>query len=100
MISAMKELDPTMAQREVAAIIGWTPETFSRHKKRLIAFEGFPAPLPSGLYWRASVMRWLETYGDKKAAATASALGKSIASIRVHDDRQALIAKYVGSNAA
>jgi hypothetical protein len=91
---------PTMEQREVAALIGWMPDTFSRHKKRLIATEGFPAQLPSGLYWRASVMRWLETYGDKKAAAIASAQGKSIASIRVHADRQALTEKYVGSNAA
>lgn len=92
--------DQLLKGKEVAALIGWTPETFSRHKKRLIATEGFPAPLPSRLYWRAAVMRWIETYGDKKAAATASALGKSIASIRVHDDRQALTAKYVGSNAA
>ncbi|MFC0809093.1 hypothetical protein ACFHWW_27245 [Ensifer sp. P24N7] len=92
--------DQLLKGKEVASLLGWTPETFSRHKKRLIATEGFPAPLPSQYYWRSSVMRWLETYGDKKAAATASALGKSIASIRVHDDRQALTEKYVGSNAA
>ncbi|RVK75450.1 hypothetical protein CN154_15210 [Sinorhizobium meliloti] len=92
--------DQLLKSKEVASLLGWTPETFSRHKKRLIATEGFPAPLPSRRYWRAAVMRWIDTYGDKKAAAIASVHGKSIASIRVHDDRQALTEKYVGSNAA
>lgn len=92
--------DQLLKGHQVAALIGWTPETFSRHKKRLIASEGFPSPLPSRFYWRSAVMRWIDTYGDRKTAATASALGKSIASIRVHDDRQKLTEKYVGSNAA
>lgn len=91
---------PTMRAKEVAALLGWTPPTFSRHKNRLISSEGFPAPLPSGLYWRSSVMRWFETYGEKKAAATVNALRNSIASLRIHDDRQNLEAKYVARNAA
>ncbi|CDZ67659.1 Hypothetical protein NGAL_HAMBI2605_59400 [Neorhizobium galegae bv. orientalis] len=91
---------PTMPAKEVAALIGWTPETFSRHKKKLIASEAFPAPLPSGLYWRESVMRWVETYGQKKAEAAARALTIGIASLRVHGDRESLEAKYVARNAA
>ena len=92
--------DRLLLGKEVAPLIGWTPETFSRHKQRLIREEAFPAPLPSGRYWLSSVLRWLDTYGERKSAAIASAQNKSIASVRVHSDRASLEAKYVGSNAA
>lgn len=92
--------DQLLKGHQVAALIGWTPETFSRHKKRLIASEGFPSPLPSRFYWRSAVLRWIETYGDNKTAAIAQAQGKSIASARVHEDRRTLTEKYVARNAA
>lgn len=91
---------PTMEAKEVAALLGWTPETFSRRKKELIAQHGMPAPLPSRLYWRASVMRWFETYGEKRAASLVDGLRKSIASLRIDNDKARLEAKYVARNAA
>jgi len=92
--------DELLKGKDVALLIGCSPETFSRKKPQLIAEEGFPSPLPTGRYWRSAIIRWLDTYGDRKTAALASAQIESIASIRVHDDRLALTAKYVGANAA
>jgi hypothetical protein len=94
------KIHPTMEAREVAALLGWKPGTFSRHKSRLIAEEAMPAPLPGGLYARSAVMRWLDTYADRKAEAAAKMHATVIASLTVHGDRSRLEEKYVARNAA
>lgn len=63
--------------REMAALLGYTPDYFSRIVPDLIANHGMPHPLPSSrrrarIWSRAAVLRWLDTYADMRARAVAT----------------------------
>lgn len=94
------DTQPFMTAREVAALLGYTDQTFSRYKRRLIAEEGLPCPVPGGRFNRAAVLRWHETYADRKAKAEAEATGRTVASLRIGEARSRLEEKYVARNAA
>jgi prophage antirepressor-like protein len=94
------ELQPWMTAAEVAALLGYTPQTFSRYKRRLIAEEALPRPVPGGRFNRTAILRWHETYADRKAKAEAEAFGRTVASLRVGQDRSRLEEKYLARNAA
>ncbi|MCF6368311.1 helix-turn-helix transcriptional regulator [Rhizobium halophilum] len=94
------EPQPWMTAKEVADLLGYTPQTFSRYKRRLIAEEALPRPVPGGRFNRAAVLRWHETYADRKAKAEAEALGRTVASLRIGQARSRLEEKYLPRNAA
>jgi len=94
------EPQPWMTAQDVADLLGYTLQTFARYKRRLITEEALPRPVPGGRFNRAAVLRWHETYADRKAKAEAEALGRTVASLRVGADRSRLEDKYVARNAA
>lgn len=99
-MTPQSEPRPWMTAIEVADLLGYSQQTFSRYKRRLIAEEALPRPVPGGRYNRVAVMRWHETYADRKTKAEADALGRTVASMRVAADRARLEEKYVARNTA
>ncbi|MCJ7993247.1 hypothetical protein J5N58_01370 [Rhizobium cremeum] len=64
--------------REIAAVLDYTPDYFSRIVPDLIQNHGMPHPLPSSrrrarIWSRAAITRWLENYADRRAVAAAAA---------------------------
>lgn len=87
--------EPTMEVAEAAALLGWTPSWFRRKRAQLVHDDGMPFTLPGGRYCRASFMRWLETYSDRKRAAGTA----TVAAVRISFDRDRLTALYGGAAA-
>ncbi|ATN34767.1 hypothetical protein ACO34A_13250 [Rhizobium sp. ACO-34A] len=62
--------------REIAALLDYTPDYFSRIVPDLIANHGMPYPLPSSrrrarIWSRAAITRWLDSYADMRASTGA-----------------------------
>jgi hypothetical protein len=88
------EESPTMLASEIAGLLGWKTVWFRRQLKKLVSEHGMPAALPGGRWHRATIMRWLDRYGELKARAA----GRDMAKIRIDIDREALLAKYAPDN--
>lgn len=85
----------TVGAEEIAAALGLTKEHFLRKVRTLVAMEGMPARLPGNArrprWWRDTITRWLDTYGERKRAAET----KAEADEAVLANRQALHLAYV-----
>lgn len=63
--------------REIAALLDYTPDYFSRIVPDLIANHGMPHPLPSSrrrarIWSRAAITRWLDGYAGMRAVTIAA----------------------------
>ncbi|WFS02188.1 hypothetical protein [Rhizobium tumorigenes] len=66
--------ETTIEAGEIAAALGWKPETFLRKVSGLVKTEGMPERLPGRRRWsRLAIERWIGTYADRAARQRDSA---------------------------